>query len=68
MQLSRYHRELGEIEEARYAILRNVSDPQPRHASNYFIFTTNQRILNASKSKQNECSNSSVMMNQHYNP
>ena len=28
MQLSRYHRELGEIEEARrYAILRNVSDP-----------------------------------------
>jgi Tfp pilus assembly protein PilF len=28
MQLSRYHRELGEIDEARrYAILRNVSDP-----------------------------------------
>ena len=28
MHLSRYHRELGEIEEARrYAILRNVSDP-----------------------------------------
>ena len=28
MQLSRYHRDLGEIEEARrYAILRNVSDP-----------------------------------------
>ena len=28
MQLSRYHRELGEIEKARrYAILRNVSDP-----------------------------------------
>ncbi|MBL6829602.1 MAG: hypothetical protein ISQ74_06925 [Puniceicoccaceae bacterium] len=28
IQLSRYHRELGEIEEARrYAILRNVSDP-----------------------------------------
>ncbi len=28
MQLCRYHRELGEIEEARrYAILRNVSDP-----------------------------------------
>ena len=28
MQLSRYHRELGEVDEARrYAILRNVSDP-----------------------------------------
>ncbi|NBB79357.1 MAG: tetratricopeptide repeat protein [Verrucomicrobia bacterium] len=28
MQLSRYHREMGEIDEARrYAILRNVSDP-----------------------------------------
>lgn len=28
MQLSRYHREIGEIDEARrYAILRNVSDP-----------------------------------------
>ena len=28
MQLSRYHREIGEIDQARrYAILRNVKDP-----------------------------------------
>jgi Tfp pilus assembly protein PilF len=43
MQLSRYHRELGEIDEARrYAILRNVSDPLSAAPRLELLYTYNK--------------------------